>query len=125
MSPLLWVSTFMSYLTGSALLSTKSSGFAGTETWEELNFVARFQLQASPADTRGLSIEEDIPWKCRRLVVCTGTGALPIMDEVKCEADRRENELVILPTADAIKTLQEKLDKTNAILQRPPASDPA
>jgi hypothetical protein len=47
------------------------------------------------------------------------------MDEVKCEADRRENELVILPTADAIKTLQEKLDKTNAILQRPPASDPA
>jgi hypothetical protein len=38
----------MSYLNGSALLSTKSSGFAGTETWEELNFVARFQLQASP-----------------------------------------------------------------------------
>jgi pimeloyl-ACP methyl ester carboxylesterase len=39
----------MSYLNGSALLSTKSSGFAGTETWEELDFVARFQLQASPA----------------------------------------------------------------------------
>src|SRR5271165_1552950 len=29
-----------------------------------------------------LSIEEDIPWKCRRLVVGTGIGALPIMDEV-------------------------------------------
>jgi pimeloyl-ACP methyl ester carboxylesterase len=39
----------MRYLNGSALLSTKSSGFAGTETWEELDFVARFRLQASPA----------------------------------------------------------------------------
>ena len=63
-----------------------------------------------------LSIEEDIPWKCRRLVGGTGTGALPIMDEVKHEADRREIELVILPTAEAIKTLQENPVKTNAIL---------
>ena len=63
-----------------------------------------------------LSIDEDIPWKCRRLVVGTGTGALPIMDEVKREADRREIELVILPTADAIKTLQENPAETNAIL---------
>lgn len=63
-----------------------------------------------------LSIEEEIPWKCRRLVVGTGTGALPIMDEVKHEAARREIELVILPTAEAIKTLQENPVKTNAIL---------
>jgi hypothetical protein len=63
-----------------------------------------------------LSIEEEIPWKCRRLVVGTGTGALPIMDEVKHEAHRREIELVILPTAEAIKTLQENPVKTNAIL---------
>ena len=63
-----------------------------------------------------LSIEEDIPWKCRRLVVGTGTGALPIMDEVKREAARREIELVILPTAEAIKKLQANPDKTNAIL---------
>jgi hypothetical protein len=48
-SPLVWLSNWMSYLNGPALLSTKSSGFAGTETWEKLNFVARFQLQASPA----------------------------------------------------------------------------
>jgi pimeloyl-ACP methyl ester carboxylesterase len=33
----------------SALLSTNSSGFAGSETLEELEFVIRFQLQASPA----------------------------------------------------------------------------
>jgi pimeloyl-ACP methyl ester carboxylesterase len=49
LSPLVWLSNLMSYLNGSALLSTKGSGFAGTETWEELDFVARFQLQASPA----------------------------------------------------------------------------
>jgi pimeloyl-ACP methyl ester carboxylesterase len=49
LSPLLWLSNLMSYLNGSALLSTKSSGFANTETLEELEFVARFQLQASPA----------------------------------------------------------------------------
>jgi pimeloyl-ACP methyl ester carboxylesterase len=49
LSPLVWLSNWMSYLNGSAFLFTKSSGFAGTETWEELAFVTRFQLQASPA----------------------------------------------------------------------------
>jgi pimeloyl-ACP methyl ester carboxylesterase len=49
LSPLIWLSNWMSYLNGSALLATKSSGFAGTETWQELNLVTRFQLQASPA----------------------------------------------------------------------------
>jgi len=63
-----------------------------------------------------ISIEEDLPWKCRRLVVGTGTGALPVMDEVKREAERREVELVILPTVEAIKTLQENPKQTNAIL---------
>ncbi len=29
-----------------------------------------------------LSVEEKIPWKCRCLVVGTGTGALPVMEEV-------------------------------------------
>src|SRR6516165_3201251 len=62
-----------------------------------------------------LSIEEDIPWKCRRLVVGIGTGDLPVMDEVKHEADRREIELVILPTADAINLLQENPARSNAI----------
>jgi hypothetical protein len=38
------------------------------------------------------------------------------MDEVKREADRREIELVILPTAEAIKTLQENPEQSNAIL---------
>jgi hypothetical protein len=63
-----------------------------------------------------LSLEEDIPWKCRRLVIGTGGGALPVMEEVKQEALRREIELTILPTAEAIKSLQENSVQTNAIL---------
>jgi hypothetical protein len=63
-----------------------------------------------------LSVKEDIPWKCRRLVIGTGAGALPVMEEVKDEARRREIELTIVPTVEAIKTLQENLADTNAIL---------
>jgi hypothetical protein len=58
-----------------------------------------------------LSAAEKIPWKCQRLVVGTGTGALPVMDEVKLEAKRRRIELLILPTSSA----RESAD-TNAIL---------
>ena len=53
-----------------------------------------------------LSLEEKIPWKCRRLVVGTGEGALPVMDEVKREAERRKVELIILPTEEAMKLLE-------------------
>jgi hypothetical protein len=64
-----------------------------------------------------VSIEEDIPWKCGRLVIGTGAGALPVMDDVKLEAKRRKVKLLILPTAEAIEALkQEDRDKTNAIL---------
>jgi hypothetical protein len=64
-----------------------------------------------------LSVEEDIPWKCRRLVVGTGAyGALPVMEEVKHAAAQRRVELVILPTAEAIETLNQDPEKTNAIL---------
>lgn len=65
-----------------------------------------------------LSSNEEIPWKCRRLVVGTGErGALPVTDELKREAQRRKVELVILPTAQAVKALEkEDLDRTNAIL---------
>ena len=66
-----------------------------------------------------LSIEEEIPWNCRRLVIGTGTGALPIMDEVKREAKRRKVKLSILPTAEAIETLKENAEDTNAILHVP------
>jgi hypothetical protein len=63
-----------------------------------------------------LSVEEEIPWKCGRLVIGTGTGALPVMDQVKLEAERRKIELVIVPTARAIDLLKEQPPDTNAIL---------
>jgi hypothetical protein len=64
-----------------------------------------------------LSLEEQIPWKCQRLVIGTGAyGRLPVMDEVRCEAQRRDIELLILPTAKAIRALRGDPDDTNAIL---------
>jgi hypothetical protein len=64
-----------------------------------------------------LSVMEDLPWKCRRLVVGTGAhGALPVMDEVKREAERRKVSLLILPTAKAIELLKQDLEETNAVL---------
>lgn len=64
-----------------------------------------------------LSIEECIPWKCRRLIIGTGAhGRLPVMEEVKREARRRRVELLILPTAEAIKRLGQDAADTNAIL---------
>jgi hypothetical protein len=63
-----------------------------------------------------VSMEEKIPWKCRRLVVGTGTGGLPVMEEVKREARRRKIKLMILPTKEAIKELEQKPDGTNAVL---------
>jgi len=63
-----------------------------------------------------LSVEELIPWNCRRLVIGTGTGALPVMEEVKLEAERREIDLVIAPTARAIELLQQRPADTNAVL---------
>ena len=63
-----------------------------------------------------LSIEEDIPWKCRRLVIGTGTGALPVMKEVKREATRRKIKLLILPTVEAIEELKQRPDEANAVL---------
>src|SRR5215472_3650786 len=63
-----------------------------------------------------LSLKEAIPWKCRRLVIGTGAGALPVMEEVKGEAKRRKIKLVILPTKEAIQELKKEAATTNAIL---------
>ncbi len=64
-----------------------------------------------------LSIEEDIPWDCRRLVVGTGAdGALPVMAEVTAEAARRAVTLVTVPTREAIRVLESEPEDTNAIL---------
>ena len=63
-----------------------------------------------------LSLEEAIPWKCRRLIIGTGTGALPVMKEVQAEAKRRGVKLLILPTAEAVELLKAKAAETNAVL---------
>jgi hypothetical protein len=64
-----------------------------------------------------LSVEERIPWDCRRLVVGTGAdGALPVMDEVKQEAAQRKVELLTVPTREAIRSMQAEPKHTNAIL---------
>jgi hypothetical protein len=44
-------------------------------------------------------------------VIGTGTGALPVVAEVKREAQRRKIKLLILPTADAIEELKQRPDK--------------
>jgi len=63
-----------------------------------------------------LSLEEEIPWKCKRLIIGTGAyGNLPVMKQVKREAERRRVELVIVPTSEAL-SLIEKESKANAIL---------
>ena len=55
-----------------------------------------------------LTAAEDIPWRCRRLVIGTGAdGALPVTRQVHDEARRRKVDLVVLPTAKAIGVLAE------------------
>jgi hypothetical protein len=64
-----------------------------------------------------LSTAEDIPWRCRRLVIGTGAyGRLPVPEEVEAEARRRKVELVVLPTARAIQVLAGTTGDCNAIL---------
>jgi hypothetical protein len=67
-----------------------------------------------------LSLDEDIPWSCERLIVGTGAyGNLPIMADVTREAERRGVELVVLPTALAIDEVNHAARsgrRTNAIL---------
>jgi hypothetical protein len=64
-----------------------------------------------------LSTAEDIPWRCRRLVIGTGAyAALPVMPQVRQEAQRRNVDLVVLPTAEAIDVLRTSATDTNAVL---------
>lgn len=71
----------------------------------------------SPYGHTPLSIAEDIPWACQRLVIGSGAaGALPVMEEVAGEARRRGVRLVVLPTSQAIEELGQARDDTNAIL---------
>ena len=62
-----------------------------------------------------LSIEEEIPWKCKRLVIGTGAyGQLPVMDEVKREAERRKVVLLIVPTSQPSNSSRRILRQTRS-----------
>ena len=64
-----------------------------------------------------LSIEEDIPWKCRQLIVGSGAyGRLPVMREVERKAERHQIKLLVLPTREAIEVLKQGPKDTNAVL---------
>jgi hypothetical protein len=64
-----------------------------------------------------LTVYEDIPWKCDRLLIGTGAeGALPITKDVIREAKRRGVELLQMPTAQAIAELNAGAKDTNAVL---------
>jgi hypothetical protein len=64
-----------------------------------------------------VSIDEKLPWKCRRLIIGTGNyGSLPVMEEVKREAHRLRIELLIIPTDEAMDALAKEPGDTNAIL---------
>jgi hypothetical protein len=63
-----------------------------------------------------LSAEEDMPWKCHKLVIGTGMyGSMPVMKKVKQKAKLRKIKLLVLPTKEAIKELEQD-PEANAIL---------
>ena len=62
-----------------------------------------------------LSPDENIPWKCKRLVVGTGhNSSLPIMGEIYDIAVRKGVELIVMSTTEAIKHIDDP--DTNLIL---------
>ncbi len=64
-----------------------------------------------------LSVKENIPWRCSRLVIGTGAeGLLPVMDEVRDEARERKVQLISVPTPEAIAILNRGGKATNAVL---------
>jgi hypothetical protein len=64
-----------------------------------------------------LTTKEEIPWRCRMLVIGTGIdGRLPVSPDVESEAARRHVQLRILPTEQAIGLLNDEPSSTNAVL---------
>jgi pimeloyl-ACP methyl ester carboxylesterase len=51
LSPILWISKWMSYLNGSSLIMTRFLTFAGTQSPQQLNFTTLLSTMAAPAIT--------------------------------------------------------------------------
>jgi hypothetical protein len=58
-----------------------------------------------------LSTRDEIPWHCSRLLI--GTGMYGRLEQ---EAKRREVELLLVPTENAIALLNQQPSDTNAVL---------
>jgi hypothetical protein len=53
-----------------------------------------------------LSAKERIPWGGRQLIIGTGeSGSLPIVPELRAEAERRGIEIIAAPTEEALRLL--------------------
>lgn len=65
-----------------------------------------------------LTAGEDIPWRARRLWIGTGArGSLPVAEDVREEARRRGVELLLKPTPELVRLVNESLpSETNLIL---------
>ena len=65
-----------------------------------------------------LSVDEEIPWSGKRLIIGTGAyGLLPIMPKFLDEAEQRGIEIIATPTETACKIISEmKGEKVRAIL---------
>ena len=46
LAPLVWLMNQLSYLNGSAIMSSKGSGFAGSESWQQIEHVTRLGVKA-------------------------------------------------------------------------------
>jgi pimeloyl-ACP methyl ester carboxylesterase len=49
LAPLVWLMNQLSYLNGSSHLSSMGSGFAGSESWQQVEHVTRLEVKAWPA----------------------------------------------------------------------------
>lgn len=65
-----------------------------------------------------LSVDEQIPWSKPKLVIGSGySGRLPVLPEIEEEAEKRDVDLVVMPTAEAVRLLTDSDEShVNAIL---------
>jgi hypothetical protein len=62
-----------------------------------------------------LSTKENIPWKCKYLIIGAGhNSSLPVMEEVYKKAGKKGVELLVISTPEAVKHINDK--DTNLIL---------
>jgi hypothetical protein len=95
------------------------------ESWEDDIVIANGHIKKRKKDEskkyRGqfghtpLSVEENIPWECKRLIIGTGHSAsLPVMDEVYRKAEKQGVKIITMPTGEAIRHVDDP--DTNLVL---------